>query len=501
MTLRARLILGLLNIAVLLLLPLTIALNALDELHSSTRALQRGEFAASLLLGRIRAQTDALGSSETSHVLFPTDTTSRRLSSDVALLRALTDSLRPVVRDAIGSDSIANGIKGRVSRVAQLASAELAATSARTRDSISERHTVPAIADVQQALAGAERALNTRIAQRVDVATAATAEAWNTAETALVVALVLALLIAIWLTRTISEPVRDLEVGMKKVAGGEFSHRLSIQPHRRDEFGRLALSYQSMATQLAELDKLKAEFVSVASHELKTPLNVILGYLQLLQEGVYGTLTAKQVEVLGTVEAQCNALARLVKQLLDVSRFEAGGGKLEPRTVRLSLFLRELECSFQVLAMQRGITFLVTRDPALPETVFWDEDRMNEVLGNILSNAFKFTERGGRVELGVYSVPAGITMEVRDDGAGIAPDQLPHVFEKFYQADNQSAAAAKGTGLGLAIAREIVEAHRGTITVHSALGHGATFTITLPTEAPTTWRRTPRRSLAAVTSG
>jgi two-component system sensor histidine kinase ResE len=268
-----------------------------------------------------------------------------------------------------------------------------------------------------------------------------------------------------------------------------------VAPHRRDEFGRLAASYQSMARQLAELDKLKAEFVSVASHELKTPLNVILGYLQLLDEGVYGTLNEKQREVLQTIDAQCQSLSRLVKQLLDVSRFEAGGGKLEPRTVKLGSFLRELEAAFQVLAMQRGITFLVTRDPALPETVFWDEDRMSEVLGNLLSNAFKFTDRGGRVELGVFSVPSGVTMEVRDSGAGIAPDQLPHVFQKFYQADNQSAASAKGTGLGLAIAKEIVEAHRGTIAVHSAIGHGTTFTITLPGEAPRGWRRTPRRSL------
>jgi signal transduction histidine kinase len=492
MRLRSRLILGLLNIAVLLLVPLVIALRALDELHVTTQALRTGEFAASLMLSRVRAQTDAAAAVEVSHVVQPTPETGRLLATEVARLQSVTDSLRVLTRDATASD-----VAQAVRRVARIAADEVAPSiSTAALDTLSERQMVPALGRVHDAIGRAERALTVRITERVDNATAATEDAWRTAGWALAIALGLVILVATWLTSTISRPIRDLEVGMKKVASGEFGHQLTVAPRRDDEFGRLAASYQSMARQLAELDKLKAEFVSVASHELKTPLNVILGYLQLLEEGLYGQLNEQQLEVLATIEAQCQSLNRLVKQLLDVSRFEAGGGKLEPRTIKLDLFLRELESAFKVLAMQRGVNFQVTRDPALPETVFWDEDRMNEVLGNLLSNAFKFTDRGGRVELGVFSVPSGVTMEVRDTGAGIAPDQLPYVFEKFYQADNQSAAAAKGTGLGLAIAKEIVEAHRGTITVHSALGHGTTFTITLPSAAPAGWRRSPRRSLA-----
>src|SRR5690242_12438196 len=133
--------------------------------------------------------------------------------------------------------------------------------------------------------------------------------------------------------------------------------------------------------------------------------------------------------------------------------------------------------------MQRGITFLVTRDPALPETVFWDEDRMSEVLGNLLSNAFKFTERGGTVELTVGTATDAVEMRVRDTGAGIPPENVPFIFEKFFQADNQAAASAKGTGLGLAIAKTIVGAHGGTISVESTLGAGTTFSIRLPIRA------------------
>ncbi|MFL5577145.1 MAG: sensor histidine kinase [Gemmatimonadaceae bacterium] len=494
MTLRARLILGLLNITVLLLLPLSIALRGIDELHETARSLRSNEFVASLLLGRIRTQSDAVRSAELSLVLVPNDTTALAFTAQIDTLRRLADSL-PV----LFADSSARQIGAAVDSIAALAPVEASlANGVQTRaiDSVSDGFMRPALGRMQRTITEAEGALTRRIAAQVDEATAATENAWQTAGTTFAIALVLVTVVAVWLTRTISRPVRDLERGMKKVASGEFGHRLAIAPDRRDEFGRLAASYQSMALQLAELDKLKAEFVSVASHEIKTPLNVILGYLQLLQEGVYGDLTSRQREVLETLESQCDALNRLVKQLLDVSRFEAGGGKLEPRTVTLSLFLRELESAFQVLALQRGITFIVARDGVLPTTVYWDEDRMNEVLGNLLSNAFKFTDRGGRVELSVAAVPEGLRMEVRDSGAGIAPNQLPHIFEKFYQADNQSAAAAKGTGLGLAIAKEIVEAHGGEIAVRSAPREGTTFTITLPLEAPSGWRRTPRRARA-----
>jgi signal transduction histidine kinase len=238
-----------------------------------------------------------------------------------------------------------------------------------------------------------------------------------------------------------------------------------------------------MTKQLAELDKLKAEFVSVASHELKTPINVVLGYVQLLDEGIYGPLSAEQREVLQTLEAQVQSLSRLVRQLLDVSRFEAGGGKLEVRRVQLDAFLDELERSFQVLALQRDIRYVVRRPDGMPSEVLWDVDRVNEVMGNLLSNAFKFTPRGGEVNLTVEPLEDAVQMEVRDSGAGIPPEQLPHIFEKFYQADNQRAASTKGSGLGLAITKSIVEAHGGNVQCESTPGVGTTFTVVLPIRA------------------
>jgi signal transduction histidine kinase len=219
----------------------------------------------------------------------------------------------------------------------------------------------------------------------------------------------------------------------------------------------------------------------VASHELKTPINVMIGYIQLLEEGVYGPLTPKQRDIHKTLALQANNLARLVKQLLDVSRFEAGGGRLEPRRIELGKFLGELDDAFHILAIQRNVDFRVNRHDGLPDEVWWDADQMNEVLGNLLSNAFKFTPRGGRVELEVSAPDGRVEMSVCDTGAGIPAEQLPRIFDKFYQADNQGAAHASGTGLGLAIAKQIVDAHGGTITCESKPGAGTTFRISLPT--------------------
>jgi signal transduction histidine kinase len=487
MTLRARLLLGIMAIAGVLIIPLIVALRSLEGLHEHAAEMHDYDFAASLLLGRIRVGTQDLRRAEDA-LLFVHDPASRdRVLHEVALLRARADSL---ARYAL--DSAAGDLRNAAAEVDHLAPEEYAAAVAaknKRADSLSAHGVRPAIARIEASTMQAERSLRDRTRDRVQSAASDAEQARQLAIALLVFAAILGGVMALWLTRSVSGPVRDLEAGMEAVAGGEFTYRLSITPSRRDEFGRLSASFYSMSKQLAELDKLKAEFVSVASHELKTPVNVLLGYLQLLQEGVYGELTDRQQEVCRTLEAQCMSLGRLVKQLLDVSRFEAGGGKLEVRRFALGPFLDDLETAFQVLALQRGVDFLVMRGAGLPDSVLWDPDRINEVLGNLLSNAFKFTPRSGRVELRLEANGESIQMVVRDTGAGIAPEQLPRIFDKFYQADNQGSADSEGTGLGLAIAKGIVEAHSGTIIVDSTPGVGTTFTIDIPIAFPLAARR------------
>lgn len=481
MTIRSKLALGLFSIAIVLLLPLALALQSLERLHVTTTLLQRREFAASLLMNRIRSGTDELRRQELTLAVIPNKGNLNTLDSQVVALSAKADSLR-----GLGMSAAAEKIEASVQKVAGYVPAEyeaLRAGRSEQADSISARQLRPAITDVERELTMAEAELRDRTSRLVAAATDETAAARNAAGLAFAVAGTLALIISVLLWRSISRPVVDLEHGMAAVADGNFGYRLKIATKRRDEFGRLAQSFQSMAHQLAQLDRLKAEFISIASHELKTPINVIVGYLQLVDEEVYGPVSEKQREVFRTIDAQTRSLARLVHQLLDISRFEAGGGKLELRPVRLDQFLEELESTFQVLAMQRGVNFQLVQTGTLPYEVHWDRDRMSEVLGNLLSNAFKFTERGGSVELTAEAAEDGLRLTVHDTGAGIPPRQLAHIFEKFYQADNQDAAAHGGTGLGLAIAKQIVTAHGGDITVESVVGVGTTFSIFLPERA------------------
>jgi signal transduction histidine kinase len=492
MTLRGRLALGLAIVAAVLLVPLIVARASMQHLHSQVRNLREGEFQASLVLGRLR---DALGEVRAREValgVVKSDTVREQLASALTRARVLADSL-----DRYGLDSAARVIHAALGTIGPAAEREYEAVRAgRTAeaDDISRSTITPALRAAESAVAPAEEVLRIRTRDRVDEAESSLGQAEHISLAALAVALLLFLVVAVWLTRSISRPVQALEEGMRAVADGELDYKLPYRADRTDEFGRLAVSFQEMSRQLAELDKLKAEYASIASHELKTPINVILGYLQLMEEGVYGPVSDKQRQVGQTIEAQARTLSRLAAQLLDINRFEAGGGRIEPRPIKLGTMLDELERTFHVLAVQRGIHFRIIRDPGLPNEVHWDPERINEVTGNLLSNAFKFTPAGGTVELTASPANGSVRIAVRDTGAGIPADQLPHVFEKFYQADNQRAASAKGTGLGLAIAKEIVEAHQGTIQCESAVGEGTTFTLLLPTTVRNRRRTTGRRA-------
>jgi len=282
MTLRSRLIVGLLTIAVILVIPLLIAVQAMDRLHRDARALRDREFAASLLLGRLRDGMNDLRRQETA-LLFVHDAHTRDvMERQLNVVAALADSFK-----AFSLDKSADAFSRNISDIVVWAPHEYAAALADHRDEaeqISSTHLVPAINSAEGNILESERALRERIAARVVSAATEISRAKNVSATAEIGALVLAALIGIWLTRYIARPVRALEEGMEAVANGNLGYKLPVSRSRGDEFGRLAASFDEMTKQLTELDKLKAEFVSVASHELKTPINVVQGYVQLLDE-------------------------------------------------------------------------------------------------------------------------------------------------------------------------------------------------------------------------
>lgn len=251
-----------------------------------------------------------------------------------------------------------------------------------------------------------------------------------------------------------------------------------------DELRELFLEEEQRARQVAEqaqaqaerANKMKDEFLAVVSHELRTPLNAILGWSGLLQSGDLPPETAR--EALAIIERNARAQAQIVEDILDVARIVTGKLKVETRSLDLESVAREALEATQTAATQRGVE-LDSRLVPLP--VEGDPVRLRQVLWNLLSNAIKFSPPGGHVELSLSQSGDSAFIEVRDEGAGIAPEFLPHVFERFRQADSSSTRRHGGLGLGLALVRSIVEAHGGSVEAKSqGAGKGATFLVELP---------------------
>jgi signal transduction histidine kinase len=261
------------------------------------------------------------------------------------------------------------------------------------------------------------------------------------------------------------------------VTEGHFDEPEDLPYSRPDEIGELSKSFGIMSRRLAELDRLRAEFLGVASHELKTPINVIRGYTELIEEELAGELTPHQREIMQRIEEQTRVLTRQVSRLMDISRLETGSFMVEPESVLLSDLILGVQRTFEVVAIEKGIRFTTKLEPDAPERVVVDVDLIrDEVINNLVSNALKFTPTGGQVTVRAYGDDDTVIIDVSDTGPGIPPEHRSHVFEKYYQVERSR---SMGSGLGLAIAKELVEVHGGTIRLVESK-QGATFRVTLP---------------------
>jgi signal transduction histidine kinase/DNA-binding response OmpR family regulator/HAMP domain-containing protein len=261
--------------------------------------------------------------------------------------------------------------------------------------------------------------------------------------------------------------------------------------NREIEMARLGL--EEKAQQLALSSKYKSEFLANMSHELRTPLNSLLILAKLLVDNPDGNLTERQIEFARTIHTAGADLLQLINDILDLSKVEAGRMVIAPSRVLLADVCADCEESFRPVANERGLEFTVELLDTAPEAIVTDEQRLQQVLRNLLSNAFKFTERGS-VRLSIHSSPPGVrytnpilagaeqvvAFSVADTGIGIPADKLRLVFEAFQQADGTTSRRYGGTGLGLSISREITSLLAGELRVTSTVGEGSVFTLYLP---------------------
>ena len=291
---------------------------------------------------------------------------------------------------------------------------------------------------------------------------------------------VLAFLLMLWsglfFVRSIVRPLGEVEATATRIARGDLKTRLPATKYN-DEIGRLCGTINQMAEDLAETDRLKNDFISSVSHELRTPLTSIKGWVETIKtiDDPTDENYRRGLSVIGTAT---DRLYTMVEELLDFSRLQSGI-KLQCQVLDLVAEATDAALFVEARIKQEGLQF-VYEEPPDPYPVWADPARLRQVFVNIFDNAIKYSDPGGTIFLTLTRTPETVTVSVRDQGRGIAPDDLDKVKQKFFKARN----AVRGSGIGLAVVDEIVHALGGRVDIQSALGQGTTVSITLPVYHP-----------------
>ena len=287
----------------------------------------------------------------------------------------------------------------------------------------------------------------------------------------------LALLLGGILAYTLTRTLRELTDATEQITRGNLG--LQVKIRTRDELGALATSFNKMSADLARATSARRQMTADIAHDLRSPLSVITGYAEALNDGkLPGT-----PDIYAILYQQATQLSRLVEDLRLLSLADAGELHLTPQLIHPQAILQRAAARHSMTAQHKGIGLRVEAQPGealqdLPE-ISVDVERLDQVLDNLIQNAFRYTHPQGEIILSAQSKPEALLIHIRDTGSGIAPEDLPNIFDRFYRGDKSRQQNGE-SGLGLAIARSIIEAHHGKIEVESQTGQGSTFTIWLP---------------------
>ena len=288
------------------------------------------------------------------------------------------------------------------------------------------------------------------------------------------IGLAAALIVGLVLWASLYRPMGKVTSGIRAVARGDYRQRVPVSGP--SEVQALATDVNAMADSVQASQRALREFLANVSHELKTPLTSIRGFSQAMHDGTLDT-PDERARAARVIDVESRRLLHLVGDLLDLSRIESGQQRMDVADVRVSELLSHVSDVFVMRADESGIGLDVKGDA--DAVVVADVDRVEQVLGNLIENAFRHSTKGGTVTVGAKEANGGfVELYVSDDGAGIAREDLPHVFDRFYRSKDET--AGSGAGLGLAISREIVRAHGGEIRAETRSFGGTTFAFTLP---------------------
>ncbi len=294
-----------------------------------------------------------------------------------------------------------------------------------------------------------------------------------------------AAIIGYLVSKSISKPIKELHNATKKLKKGEYDVNLKVRT--KDELGELAKAFNNTTSALSKidqekklLDRAKTQFLSITSHELRSPMTPMKAQLQMLEEGYFGELSEEQKDSLKVIIRNADRLDKIIADFLEVSRIEAARLKFDFKKLNPKKIVEETIKLMSAFAKEKNIK-LVNNIDTLPEIEI-DPDRVSQVLRNLINNAIKFSEENSKIVISAELKDDYILFSVRDYGFGMSKEDQIRVFEPFFQIDNPLIRRHGGTGLGLAICRGIVESQKGKIWVESKQGKGSTFYFTLPKE-------------------
>jgi two-component system sensor histidine kinase BaeS len=290
-----------------------------------------------------------------------------------------------------------------------------------------------------------------------------------------IVAVAVAVVISLVISRGVVAPVRATMQASQRIAAGHYDERL--ESRGPDELGQLAYSFNQMAERLEQVESLRRQLIGDVSHELRTPLTALKGSM----EGLIDGLLPATPETFQELCKEADRLSHLVDDLQELSRVEAGAYQLERCALAVSDLVKTTVTRLKRQFESKGVKLRMDIPADLPH-VLADEDRIGQVLINLVGNALQYTSRGGRVAITAQRHGDEVQISVIDTGVGLEAEQLPHIFDRFYRVDkSRSRRAGGGSGIGLTVARHLVEAHDGRIWAESpGRGKGSTFAFTLP---------------------
>ena len=288
-------------------------------------------------------------------------------------------------------------------------------------------------------------------------------------------ALLLAFVAVYVLTYNLIRPLREMNIATKRYAHGDFSYR--VDSHGNGELSELANALNSMAKALAVLESSRRSFVANVSHELKTPMTTIGGFIDGMLDGTIPP--SQQKHYLEIVSAEVKRLSRLVMTMLNMSKIEAGELKLQPSKFDISAQLFQVFLLFEQ-SIERKKIEIVGLEDMKSVTVEADPDMIHQVLYNLIDNAVKFTQESGQITTSILSDSEKVIVRIRNTGTGISSEEIGKIFERFYKVDKSRSFDVKGAGLGLYIVKSIIEMHGGQITAKSEEGKYTEFVFWLP---------------------